>query len=183
MDWPSIHVATLRSNVVDLYRASLALGDNRPTARFRESIPMEPRDCPLPNVRVDRPRRANASRRSGRTRGSALCVASRFAYHTEGFVRNTQDTSRVLKLTNRLCDHPPDRFALGGRGLGKHDADARRSGWALLNEFLKRGVFEGERLAFDGHLTETRLRKRALQDMLVGKTECSWGARGRWGEL
>src|SRR5205823_2079108 len=60
-----------------------------------------------------------------------FACASRFAYHTEGFIRNTQDTSRVLKLTNRLCDHPPDRFALGRRGLGKHDADARRSGWAL----------------------------------------------------
>src|SRR5712691_9716543 len=52
-----------------------------------------------------------------------------------------------------------------------------------LNEFLERGVFEGERLSFDGHLSETSLRERALQHVFVGKTECSRRARKRWGEL
>lgn len=72
-----------------------------------------------PNVRVDRSWRANASRPSGRTRGSALYAASRFAYHTAGFSRNSQDTCCVLILTNLVRDHLPDRFALGGRGLGQ----------------------------------------------------------------
>jgi len=127
-----------------------------------------------------------ASEREPAVRSNAWFRALRgltLAYNTAGFSRNSQDTRCVLILTNLLGDHLPDRFALGGRGLGQHDADARRGDGAFFDEILERGVFEGERMAFDRHLSETRLRERALQHMGVSKTECSWAARGQWGDL
>src|SRR6266850_4264341 len=120
---------------------------------------------PTPVCRILRvPVTANArgERRAERVRSTARFgarLASRSAHYTEAFSRNTKDAGRVSILTHLLRDCLPDGPALDRRRLGQHSPEARRGGRTLLDELFDRAIFEGERVSFDCHPSEARLRE------------------------
>ena len=108
------------------------------------------------------------AKRVCRTAKFGARLASRSAYYTEAFRRNTKDAIRVSVLIHLLSDCLPDCPALDRRRLRQHGPEARGGGRTLRNELFDRAVFEGERVTFDRHLSEARLRERSRQALSFG---------------